>query len=105
MSIVIRPRAAIDLDDIAEYLERNRAGYGQRFLQAASTTFALLEQLPEAGAVFAAGDPALIGMRHFPVRGFKYYQVFYLPVSGGIDVVRVLHGARNLGAILGGDGA
>jgi len=33
------------------------------------------------------------GMRSFP---FGRYVIFYAPVDGGIDVVRVLHSARDI---------
>ncbi|MBI4604738.1 MAG: type II toxin-antitoxin system RelE/ParE family toxin [Planctomycetes bacterium] len=35
------------------------------------------------------------------MRGFEQHLVFYRPVEDGIEVVRVLHGARDLRAILG----
>ncbi|AGY57701.1 type II toxin-antitoxin system RelE/ParE family toxin [Gloeobacter kilaueensis] len=36
------------------------------------------------------------GLRSFPI---NRYVIFYLPISGGIEVVRILHGARDLEAI------
>jgi len=41
-------------------------------------------------------NPALAGMRWHSVRK---YLVFYIPRSDGIEVVRVLHGARDLEAL------
>jgi toxin ParE1/3/4 len=38
-------------------------------------------------------------MRWHSVRGFRKYLVFYIPRSDGIEVVRVLHGARDLEAL------
>jgi toxin ParE1/3/4 len=35
------------------------------------------------------------GVRSFP---FGRYVVFYMPLDDGIDVVRVLHGARDIDA-------
>jgi toxin ParE1/3/4 len=32
---------------------------------------------------------------------FERYVVFYLPMSDGIDIVRVLHSARDIEAIFG----
>ncbi len=37
--------------------------------------------------------------------GFENHFVFYRPHESGIEVVRVLHGARDLESILDGDGA
>ena len=36
------------------------------------------------------------GVRSFP---FGRYVVFYMPMDDGIDVVRVLHGARDIDAV------
>lgn len=31
---------------------------------------------------------------------FKNFLIFYLPIAGGIKVIRVLHGSRDVDAIL-----
>jgi len=46
--------------------------------------------------------PELEGLRSFRVEGFENHFVFYLPRESGIEVVRVLHGARDLEAIFDG---
>ena len=33
------------------------------------------------------------------IRGFQNYIVFYRPLEDGVDVVRVIHGARDIQAI------
>jgi len=38
----------------------------------------------------------LEGLRRFPVHGFESYLIFYLPHPEGMDVIRVLHGARDI---------
>ena len=43
----------------------------------------------------ARNEPAP-GVRSFPV---GRYVVFYVPLDDGIDVVRVLHGARDIDAV------
>jgi toxin ParE1/3/4 len=45
-------------------------------------------------------NPNLADLRQWPVPGFEKYLIFYRPAEDGIDVVRVLHGARDLDAIL-----
>ncbi len=39
-------------------------------------------------------------LRSFP---FGRYVIFYAPIEDGIDVVRVLHGARDIDAVFGED--
>jgi len=45
-------------------------------------------------------DELAAGLRSFPI---GQYIIFYQPVPGGVDIVRVLHGARDLDAIFNPD--
>jgi toxin ParE1/3/4 len=47
------------------------------------------------------GSPHATEVRYFPIPRYKKYLVFYRPTPGGIDVLRVLHGARDIHGILG----
>ena len=38
-------------------------------------------------------------MRRWPVKDFENWLVFYLPKRDGVEIVRVLHGARDLDSI------
>lgn len=49
-----------------------------------------------------ARDELLHGLRSFP---FGRYVILYEPIDGGIDVVRVLHSARDVDAQFGEPGA
>lgn len=48
------------------------------------------------GAVREFKCPELIGLRSWSIRAFENYLIFYFQTEAGIDVVRVLHGARDL---------
>src|SRR4051794_20876535 len=103
MSQVIyrRYKARQDLLDIFRYYARE-AGVrvAQRFFAQAETTFARLARMPGMGAPYEHEHPALADLRYFPVSRFKHYIVFYRPVADGIELVRVLHGARDVYGIL-----
>ncbi len=60
----------------------------------------LLLEHPELGPLRAFDRRDLSGLRSLPVHGFEKHLVFYRPTKEGIEVVRVLHGARDLGTIL-----
>jgi hypothetical protein len=48
-----------------------------------------------------AGRPELQGMRRFPVSdGFENILLFYFPLHDGVDLVRVVHGSRDLEHLL-----
>ncbi len=49
-----------------------------------------------AEPLYDSGIRRLKGLRRAPVRGFESHLVFYLPPEAGIDLIRVLHGARDI---------
>jgi len=40
------------------------------------------------------------GLRRWPVPGFRNYLIFYRPTETGVNIVRVLHGSRDITAAL-----
>jgi toxin ParE1/3/4 len=96
-----RPRARQDLIDIFRYFAREASvATAQRFLSQAKITFEQLARMPSMGSKYEAVTESLENVRYFPIRRFKKYLVFYLPYDLGIDVLRVLHGARDIPSIL-----
>ncbi len=71
----------------------------ERFLLSAEETFRLLVSQPQMGRKLESRNSMLAGIRIFPVKNFKKYLIFYKPLRDGIEVVRVLHGARDLRSI------
>ena len=103
MSKVIhrRQKARQDLVDIFRYHARE-AGLrvAQRFFAQTEATFARLAGMPGIGTPYEHDHPALSGLCFFPISRFRKYLVFYRSVADGIEVVRVLHGARDIHVIL-----
>lgn len=97
-----RPRAIRDLSDIAVYLadESGSDDLAFRFLDAAEASFERLAAMPEMGAAREHRDPALANVRMWPIVGFDNYLIFYCPVEGGIEIIRVLHAKRDIAALL-----
>lgn len=90
-----------DLAEQAEYIRRDNPRAALRFLEAAEEAFQKLAAMPQLGALEDVESTELTGLRCWPIHGFKKHLVFYLPVENGIYVVPVLHGSRDIGAILG----
>jgi toxin ParE1/3/4 len=85
------------MDEQAEYLAvHGSVEVGLRFYRAAEEAFQLLSSRPKLGRVIKFGGRSLTGMRMFPLKGFPEQLVFYRPVEDGIEIIRVLHGARDL---------
>jgi len=98
--IIERPRAQRDLDEIASYLQADSPGTAIRFLERDEESFALLADMPLMGPRYLSDHPRLQDLRTWRVSGFDRYRVFYRPTGGGIEVVRVPHGARNIAALM-----
>ena len=71
--------------------------------RAVRATEALILESPGLGAPRDFGGERLKGLRMHPVQGFRRWLVFYLERPGGIEILRLLHGARDLEALLGED--
>jgi toxin ParE1/3/4 len=92
-----RPQARLDLLEQFLYLaEEANIEVAERYYAAIEQTCARLAKHPLSGTPHDSGVARLEGMRRAPVSGFTAYLLFYMPRRSGIDVVRVLHGARDI---------
>jgi toxin ParE1/3/4 len=102
---LIRPKADQDLEEQAFYLaQQARPELGHRFLVAAHETFTLLASNPAIGWHSQLDHPQLTNLRFFRISGFEKMLVLYLPVLSGIEILRVIHGSRNLMALMNREG-
>lgn len=100
--IIRVPQARRDIVATAIYLEEQNPEAAMRFLAAVEDTLALFARMPGIGAARAFAHPRLAGLRWLPVRGFEKHLIFYRPVEAGVEIIRVLHGARDIQTILDG---
>ena len=56
--------------------------------------------MPGIGERREPSNPQLAGLRVWRVEGSENHLVFYRTNDGGIDIVRVLHGARDIDRVL-----
>ena len=94
--VILDPEADRDIEEQFDYLAARRLDAALRFLQATSDTFEQLAEMPGMGAPRRFNNPKLAGVRMWPIRGFENYLSFYLTTEESIQVLRVLHGARNI---------
>ncbi len=88
-----RPLAEIDILEIWDYIADDSLAAADRWVDHLDKQFRVLATQPMMGR---ARDELVPGVRSFP---FGRYVVFYMPLDDGIDVVRVLHGARDIDAV------
>ena len=98
--IIRHARALLDLEESAEYIRQHNPRAALRFLDVAEAAFHQLAAMPGLGTPYDPSTPAFTGLRYHPISKFKNYIVFYQADEHGIRVLRVLHGARDLGGIL-----
>src|SRR3989442_1571522 len=97
--IDIRPQAYVDLAEISDYIAHDRPSSAKRFLLAAERTFAWLAAHSDLGMPCGFEHSLVADVRWWRVKGFKSYLIFYRQIERGIQVVRVLHGARDIEVI------
>ena len=88
--VIFIPQAEEDLFEIAVHIAQENPEAAIRFLERIEQICAVIAASPEIGRLREELAPNL---RSFPV---DQYLIFYLPAKGGIEVARVLHGARDL---------
>lgn len=93
--LLLRPRALEDLDNIGDYIARDSPSSAEAFLRLLEEKMTLLAEHPRIGH---RRSDLPEGLRLHPV---KSYLIVYRPLPDGIDVVRVLHAARQIGILFG----
>jgi len=83
-----------DLKEIWKFIAQDNLQAADDVLDNIESVLAMLGRFPVLGR---SRDEIATGLRSFPVGNFV---IFYLPRRGGITVVRVLSGFRDLPALL-----
>jgi toxin ParE1/3/4 len=101
--VFVRARARRNILSNAEYLEEHGgAETAQRFLDATQNTSEALAKMPKLGILCAFRSPALRRLRRWPVKGFENWLSFYQARRNGVEIVHLIHGARDIESLLGG---
>ncbi len=96
-----RIQAKLDLINHAVYLvTESSPETAERFVDEAETAFTQLAGQPHMGWQRTFRNRRLSDIRVWRVKGFAEYLIFYLPLDDGVDIIRVLHGRRDLENIL-----
>lgn len=89
-TFTVRPLALLDIDGIWDYIAEDSEAQADTFVDRMFTKFKLLAHEPGLGRL---RDDLMPELHSFP---FERYVIFYRKVRGGIEVVRVLHSARDV---------
>lgn len=91
----ISPRAIEDLTEIWSFIADDSVANADVFIDRLYETIQVLGDQPGSGR---HREELGRGIRSFP---FGHYVIFYRAIDSYIEIVRVLHGARDIGNIFG----
>jgi len=98
--IVKRPQARQDMLDHFAFIGEDSPAAAERFFDAAEEAFQRLAEMPNLGRRWISASPHLGDVRVRIIHGFPNYLVFYRRIEDGIEILRVLHSARDIETIL-----
>jgi toxin ParE1/3/4 len=71
-----------------------------RFRESVRRTIQYLRQNPYVGPLYSLEGSAVANLRSWPVTGFEAVRIYYLAEADWVEIVRVLHGKRDVRTIL-----
>ncbi len=87
------PEAENDLDEIWLYIAQDNPDCADKLLDDIEEISLKLAQFPDMGR---NRDELHLGLQSFQV---GIYLIFYIPISDGITIIRVLHGMRDIDSL------
>ncbi len=88
--VIQSPEAEADLIEIWEYIAQYNEEAADKLIDTINQKAILLANSPYMGQVRSELQPSI---RSFPV---GKYVLFYRPIENGIELVRIIHGARDI---------
>jgi len=101
VEVVVSLDADFDVDFHAEFIRRSSLRQAIRFYDAVAASYRRLADSPELGAKYGFRRPKLSDLRVWAVRGFPNHLIFYRLAGRRVEIVRLLHGARDMQAAFG----
>jgi plasmid stabilization system protein ParE len=104
LTLYILPAAEVDLSEIGNYFDGHSESFvesslSQRFYARFWETAQMLCTSPNLGERCQFRNPLTKGMRMWLVSGFSNYLIFYRQQGNMLQILRVIHGARDYVAI------
>jgi toxin ParE1/3/4 len=94
--IVKHRKAQRDVLLIYVYIGERNLDAADRFLAAFDTDIKRLAAMPLIGAIRTFATPKLGNLRSLPISGFENYLIFYRPAETEVQILRVIHAARDI---------
>jgi len=88
--VKVAAAAEEDLKEIWSYIAERNAEAANGVVREITGKFAILRDYPQIGR---EQDKLLVNLRSFAV---KQYFIFYQPIEDGVEILRILHGSRDI---------
>jgi len=104
-SVIFSPQAERDVEDIAVFIAKDSPPSADRFVRAVMETAGDLVDMPEIGRRFESQRASRLYLRRLRVKGFARHSIFYRYHADRelIEVIRIVHGARDLDSLFDND--
>lgn len=98
---ILVPCVEDELWAIWTFIAQDNPDAATRVIEAAFKTFQSLAERPGLGRLRKFSNPRLTDIRSWHISSFDNYLIFYRPVSEGVQVLHIYHGARDIDALFG----
>jgi toxin ParE1/3/4 len=88
------PKFKEDLRAIANYIAEHNVDASMRFLSSVDETARRLSIHPISGTACQFRQPIVEGLRMITVKRFRSYLICFRPLVDRVELVRLVHGAR-----------
>ncbi|CAN5207675.1 hypothetical protein BH10PLA2_BH10PLA2_10910 [soil metagenome] len=100
IQIIKRPAAYHNIEEIVSYLRKTAGSTrARRFLDQVQVTLDQIAEQPLSGTLWDSPKPGLQNLRVRVIPGFRNYVLFYIPGDRSVELLHILHGARDIAAI------
>jgi toxin ParE1/3/4 len=98
--VTLKPAAEKDISHLVHYFFSRSVETASRFYSAVEDAGKQLAESPELGQRIASPSERIANIRVWAIPGFRNHLIFYRPLDDGVEIVRILHGARDWLAII-----
>ncbi len=91
-----RPQAERDIEECFVFIAEDNLDTGVFFLVAVEESLEQLAKFPLLGKPRDFADKRFQNIRMWRVKGYEKYLIFYQAMETTIEVIRVLHGSRDI---------
>src|ERR1700676_3972477 len=99
--VIQRPEAKLGTIEIADHIARDNLDAAQRFIQGVEESYTFLAEFPDSGESWETSNPKYSKTRIWPVHGFPNYLIFFRPCRDGVEILSVIHAARDFQSLFG----